>query len=189
MNVCPAGAKMGTHSSSFLLQKNKELLCCMLILYEARNELIWSSGESSLQIATEMKPYISIQFTSEGQIMQQQSVSYLCSQWQSSQCVVHVCYVMFLACFAEATETVGVPWHINKEAYVLSWVIVVAYVWVGGMFVEAVGGCVSSVNCGCMLLGSKGGCGYFTSSRCNQVCGKVTCSLYCRIYVRARGCD
>lgn len=71
---------MGTHSSSFLLQKNKELLCCMLILCEARNELIWFSGESSLQIATEMKPYISIHFTSEGQIMQQQSVSYLCSQ-------------------------------------------------------------------------------------------------------------
>lgn len=77
-----------------------------------------------------------------------------------SQCAEDVCNVMFLACFAEATETVGVPWHINKEAYVLSWVIVVAYVWVGGMFVEAVSGCVRSVNCGCILLGSKGGCGY-----------------------------
>lgn len=89
---------------------------------------------------------------------------FVCSQWQSSHTVlrgcVHVCNVVFLACFAVTTETVGVPWPINKEAYVLSWVIVVAYVWVGGMFVEAVSGCVRSVNCGCMLLGSKGGCGH-----------------------------
>lgn len=35
-----------------------------------------------------------------------------------------------------------------------------AFVWVGGMFVEAVSGYVRSVNCGCILLGSKGGCGY-----------------------------
>lgn len=72
-----------------------------------------------------------------------------------------MCDVMFLAYIEAATETVGVLWPINKEPYVLSWVIVVAYVWVGGMFVEAVSGRVHIVNCACMLLGSKGVCGRF----------------------------
>lgn len=146
---------MWTRSSSFLLQRNKKVACCVFLLYGALNELIPFSVESSLQISTEMRHQKASANSSR--------VSPVCvfMRWQSSHSVlgmcVYMCNVMFLAYFAEAaTETVGVLWPINKEPYVLSWVIVVAYVWLGGMFVEAVSGCVHSVNCACMLLGSKG---------------------------------